>query len=62
MDTVFANCSDDYEIYPLTTAEIAAAHGPMQLIRTSLSTVQLLIKDWRSNSLRTLYVCAKMVS
>jgi hypothetical protein len=25
MDEVFANCSDEDEIYPLTTAEIAAA-------------------------------------
>jgi hypothetical protein len=26
MNEVFANCSDEDEIYPLTTEEIAAAH------------------------------------
>jgi hypothetical protein len=35
--------------------------GLMQLTNTSLSAMQYLIKDWRSNSLRTHYVSAKTV-
>ncbi len=34
---------------------------PTQPLSTSLSAMQQLIKDWRSNSLRTLLLSAKMV-
>ena len=54
LDSVFANRSEEEEIYPLTTVEIAEA-------QRDDATYKLLIKDWRSNSLRTHYVSAKMV-
>ena len=45
MDTVFANCSEDIEIYPLMTAEIAEAQQADATYKIYLSTMQLLIKD-----------------
>jgi hypothetical protein len=61
INEVFANCSDEDKIYPLTTVEIAAAQWADASLITSLSAMQKLIKDWRSNSLRTRPVFAKMV-
>ena len=57
LDTVFANCSEEEEI----SQRLPKPNGPMQHTNTSLRAMQLLIKDWRSNSLRTHYVSAKMV-
>ncbi len=61
MNEVFANRSDKDEIYPLKTAKLRQPNGPMHPWSTSLSAMQYLIKDWRSNSLRTRLVSAKMV-
>jgi hypothetical protein len=52
MNEVFANHSDEDKIYPLTTAEIAAAQRADASLKHLFKRNSVLIKDWRSNSLR----------
>jgi hypothetical protein len=62
MNEMFANGSKEDEIYPLTTEEIAEAQQADATLKHLFKRNAVLIKDWRSNSLRTLYVSAKMVA
>ncbi len=52
MNEVFVNHSDEDEIYPLTTVEIAAQWADASL-KHLFKRNAVLIKGWRSNSLRT---------
>ncbi len=61
MDEVFTNCSDEEKIYPLTSVGIAAAQRVDASLKHLFSAMQSLIKDWKSNSLKTRHVYANMV-
>ena len=61
LSAVFANRSEEDDIYPLTTVEIAEAQRADASINTSLSAMQSSTKDWKSSSLRTHYVSARKV-
>ncbi len=61
MNEVFANRSEEDEIYPLTTEEIAEAQQADVSLKHLFKRNAVLIKDWRSSSLRTQLVFAKMV-
>jgi hypothetical protein len=62
MSEVPAKHSEEDEMYPLTTEEIAKTQQADASLKHLLKHNQYMIKDWRSNSLRTLLVSAKMVS
>ncbi len=63
MNEVFANCSDEDKIYPLTTVEIAAAQWADASLKHLFKRNAVIdIKNWRSNSSRTQLVSANMVS
>ena len=59
MNEVFMNHSDKDEIYPLTTVEIAEAQRADASLKHLFKRNAVI--DWRSNSLRTQLLCAKMV-
>jgi hypothetical protein len=63
MNEVFANHSEEDKIYPLTTEEIAEAQQADASLKHLFKRNAVIdpIKDWRSCSLRTLLVSAKMV-
>jgi hypothetical protein len=62
MNEVFANRSDKDEIYPLTTVEITEAQWADASLKHLFKRNARLIKNWRSSSLRTQLVSAKIVS
>ncbi len=61
INKVFANCSKEDKIYPLTTAEIAVAQQANATLKQLFKHNTVIIKVWRSNSLRILLVSAKIV-
>jgi hypothetical protein len=61
MDEVFANCSEENEIYLLTTVEIAAAQQANASLKHLVKRNAVIDQGWRSNSLRTQLVSANMV-
>ncbi len=58
IDSVFAIGSEEDDIYPLTTTEIAEVQKADAAYKDLFKS---LIKDWKSSSLRTPCVSAKMV-
>jgi hypothetical protein len=56
-----ANCNEWDKINPLTTVEIAKAQQADAILEHLFKHNAELIKDWRSNSLRTQLVPAKLV-
>jgi hypothetical protein len=61
MDIVFVNRDAEDKTYPLTTVEIAEAQQANTTLKHLLKCNAVLIKDWRSNSLRTQLVSANIV-
>jgi hypothetical protein len=61
MNEVFANWSDVDKIYPLTTAEIAAAQRADASLKHLFKHNAVIDQGLRSNSLRTQLVSAKKV-
>ena len=61
LNAVFANCSEEDDIYSRTTVEMPKPRGLTPQSNTSLSSMQYLTKKQKSSSLRTLYVSAKTV-
>ncbi len=60
LDAVFANRSEDDDIYPLMTAEIADAKKADATLKHHFNC-NALAKDWKSSSLRAPCVSAKKV-
>ena len=61
MDAVFANRSEEDEIYPLTTVEIAIAQRADATYKHLFKRNAVIDQGMETNSLRTHYVSAKMV-
>ena len=61
LNEVLANCSDEDKIYPLTTAEIAAAQRADASLKHIFKHNAVIDQGLRSNSLRTQLVSAKKV-
>jgi hypothetical protein len=61
MNEVFADCSDEDEIYPLTTAKNVGAQRTDASLKHLFKRNAVIDQDWRSNSLKTQLVSAKMV-
>ena len=58
MNHVFANRSEEDEIYPLTVKEIVEAHKRTLHSNTSINAIRFQIKDWNFNLLNTKVVYA----
>ena len=59
MNQVFANRSEDDEIYPLTVSEIAEAQKANAEFKNCFKRNAVIVKDWKSSLLRTQNVSAK---